>query len=550
MSPRHAVPLVLVLLAATLAPAASAPADEAVATSERGTAIVADAGYAAWRADDGRIVIRAGHGAPRTTSLRPPRTAIFDVGTKAGGGGAQLVYTENCSTRSHACAVRSATLKSSGTLSARVIAHISYRGGGSPAIAVDGSKLAYAVHGTTKGSSSSSDPCDVPYARTLGGAARRLDRGHCAGISQLDLGGGYVAILAHPAVTYGSGSTEARVVKYGGGTSRTLQTESQGEESNFIGAVALDGQALYTARAGIRQANVFTRFQLSSRARADARAFVRLEGAFARDRGRNYYAQTVAFESDTECACLMVAGSDPFAGGSRQLAPELSLTVAPQPVFTDSAPAAAATLTRRTVTRTAQVGAPAPVPGVAVELLSATTAPPAPAPTGALGTTGADGTATIAIPGSPTPRRFLAAVTRPAAGGVAIPTAEQVYLQTYVHMTATASRLADGRLQVTGTISPAQPGRKVRLDRRLERVCHANAVTPGTIKGPQQLGVPAGCFDSYTQDPVTTADVSADGTSYTLVAPASAAAGTYSVSLDSPTGPPVYAGQTAGFDAP
>jgi hypothetical protein len=548
------VPLLLAL-AAGGASASTASADEPVGASAQGTPIVADAGYAAWRGDDGRIVIRAGDGAPRVTNLRPPASSIFDVGVGPGGDGAQLVYTEGCSTRSHACTVRSAALRSSGTLSTRVVAHISYRGGGSPAIAAYGSRLIYAVHGTT-GRGRTASACDVPYVRTGTGTPRRLDRGHCSAISQLDGGDGYVALLAHPGIRSGSGATEARVIKVTGGPSRTLQREAQGEESNYIGAVAIDREALYTARGGIRQANVFARIQLGSRARSDARAFVSLEGAFARDRGRNFYAQAVGFEASTECPCVLVAGRDPFASGTRQLVPELGLTVTPQPVFTDSAPSAVATLSRRTVSRTAVVGGPAPVAGVPVELLSATaasteTAPPVPAPTGATATTGADGTATIAIPGTPVPRRFLTAVTRPAAGGVAIPSANNVYLQTYVRMTAAAERLADGRLRVTGTISPAQAGRKVRLDRKLDRICNQGTTIPGTVVQPQQAGVPAGCFDRYTQDPVTTASVSADGTSYTLEAPAgSAPAGTYSVSLDSPRGASVYAGQTTGFTAP
>jgi hypothetical protein len=250
-----------------------------------------------------------------------------------------------------------------------------------------------------------------------------------------------------------------------------------------------------------------------------------------------------------------VAGGDPFASGTRQLAPELSLTVSPQPVYIDSAPAAVARLTRRTVSRTAVVGAPAPVAGVPVELLSTTltssdVAPSAPQPTGAVATTGADGTATIPLAGASVPRRFLGARTRPVAGGVVIPATYQVYLQTYVHVTATAQRAADGRLEVSGTISPAQPGRKVRLDRKLEQMCNRGFFVPGQVLTPQQVGVPAGCYDRYTQDPVATADVGADGSSYTLVAPSSAPAGAYSVSLDSPRGASVYAGQTSGFPAP
>jgi hypothetical protein len=550
--------LALPAAAAVLALAATAPstfADEPFGSSARGTAIVADAGYVVWRADDGRIVVRAGRSHAQTSLRRnPPASAILDIGARPGGRGAQLIWADGCSTRSGSCAVRGGQLLSSGVARIRVIAHIPYRGGGSPAVAIEGSRLAYAVHGTT-GSGKQKSACDVPYVRTLsshGSSTRKLDRGHCAAISQLDVGDGYVAILAHPAVTYGSGETEARVVKVGGGRSRTLQREAQGEESNYIGAISLDGGALYTARGGIRQANVFTRIRLGSGARTDVRAFVNLEGAFARDGGHDYYAQTVSFESSTECGCIVVAGDDPFAVAQRVLAPELALTAAPQPVYVDSAPSAVATLTRRTVSRTAVVGT-APVVGMPVELLSTdVVSGPVnqrpPTPTGAMATTGADGTATIPIPGTPRWRLLLAAVTRsPVGGDVPIPTTQNLNITTYVHMTAGAARLPDGRLRVSGTISPAQPGRKVRLDRRIERVCNQRQYGP-TLTTPSSVGVPAGCFDRWTQDPVATATVSADGASYTF--DADAPAGTYRVSLDFAGGAAVYAGETAAIEAP
>jgi hypothetical protein len=550
MSARRSLPLTALLLVAAAVPSA-ARADFPVGATATGTPVAADAGYAAWRADDGRLVVRQGAGAVKTTNVRPPRSAVFDVGTRRGGDGGQVVWTENCSTRARTCAVRSATLTSSvlasGRLTARVVAHVPYRGGGSPAIAVQGSRLAYAVR---------SSRCDVPYVRTLpSSSARRMDRGHCADITQLDLGEGYVAVLAEP----NEHESEARVIRVGGGSSRTLQRETQGEESNYLGALALDRGALYTARGGIRQANVFTRFTLSSRARSEARAFVNLQGAFTRDRGRVYYAQTVSYESATECGpaatapgCLIVAGDDPFAAGARRtLSPELALTVAPQPVYVDTAVSAVATLTRRTVTRTAVVGT-APVAGVPVELLLATPtdvrAPaPVPAPTGQRATTGADGTATIAVPGPAAPFRYLAAVTRPASG-VPVPTTQSTYLPTYARLTATTQRLADGRLRVTGTISPALAGRKVRLDRRLERICNQNVTTPGAVRPPSQTGVPAGCFDRYTQDPVATAAVSADGASYTV--DAATPPGTYRVALDFGNGALIYPGESTGFDAP
>jgi hypothetical protein len=551
--------LVLPAAAAVVALATAAPstfADEPFGSSARGTAIVADAGYAVWRADDGRLVVRAGAGSRAQTSVmrKPPTSAILDVGKRAGGVGAQLIWTEGCSTRSGSCVVRGGRLESFGVHEARVIARIPYRGGGSPAVAIDGSRLAYVVHGTT-GSGTRKASCDVPYVRTLssrGSSTRKLDRGHCSAITQLDMGEGYVALLARPAPKYGSGETEARVIKTGGGRSRTLQREAQGEESNYVGAISLDDGALYTARGGIRQANVFTRIRLSSRTRTDVRAFVSLAGAFARDRGKDYYAQTVSFEQSTECGCIIVAGDDPFAAAQRVLSPELSLTVTPQPVYIDSAPAAVAKLTRRTVSRTAVVGT-APVAGMPVELLSTdVVSGPVnqrpPAPTGATATTGADGTATIPIPGTPRWRLLLAAVTRSIVGGdVPIPTSQNLYVTTYVHLTASAARLPDGRLRVSGTISPAQPGRKVRLDRRLERICDQRQFGPVAIT-PSSVGVPAPCFDRWTQNPVATATVSADGASYTI--DAGTPAGTYRVSLDFAGGAAVYAGETAAIEVP
>jgi hypothetical protein len=556
MSTLRRLALPAVTAVAVLAAAApSSLADEPFGSSARGTAIVADAGYVVWRADDGRIVVRAGRSHAQTSPRRnPPASAILDVGARAGGKGAQLIWTDGCSTRSGSCAVRGGQLLSSGVARIRLIARIPYRGGGSPAVAIEGSRLAYAVHGTT-GSGKKKSACDVPYVRTLSArrsSTRKLDRGHCAAISQLDIGDGYVAILAHPAVTYGSGATEARVVKVGSGHSRTLQREAQGEESNYLGAISLDRGALYTARGGIRQANVFTRIRLGSGARTDVRAFVNLEGAFARDGGHDYYAQTVSFESSTECGCIIVAGDDPFAVAQRVLAPELALTVAPQPVYVDSAPSAVATLTRRTVSRTAVVGT-APVAGMPVELLSTdVVSGPVnqrpPTPTGAVATTGADGTATIPIPGTPRWRLLLAAETRSIVqGAVPIPTTQNLNVTTYVHMTAGATRLPDGRLQVSGAISPAQPGRKVRLDRRIERVCNQRQYGP-TLTTPSSVGVPAGCFDRWTQDPVATATVSADGASYTI--DAGTPAGTYRVSLDFAGGAAVYAGETAAIEVP
>ncbi|MCZ4494091.1 MAG: hypothetical protein JWP53_3022 [Conexibacter sp.] len=554
-APLRLLALPVVLAAALAAAPASALADDPLATTTTATALTADAGVAAWRSDDGRLVVRFVGRAPITTAFRPPSDAVLDVGARHGGG-AQLVYASGCSARSRQCALRTIALSAanvrSGTLSPRTVAHVRYGGGGAPAVAIDGSRIAYAVHGTT-GTGRSRAACDVPYVQTTAGrrtTTRRLDRGHCAALTQLDLGEGRLAILARPTAR----GTEARIVAPTGGHSRTLQAESQGEESNYIGAVSIDRGALFTARSGIRQANVFTRFALKDYKKSEARAFLALTGPFTRDAGQTLYVEQPAGAS-FDCrgaaglaTCLIVTGTDPFAAGDRVLPIELAMTISPQPTFTDTPPSAVVTAARPHVTRTARVGSE-PAGGVAVDLLTArvtTAAPTAPAPSGASGTTGNDGTVTIGVPGTPVPRMALAARSRAGTGGFVLQTPDTILLPTFVRMTATPERLADGRLRITGTISPAQPGRKVKLERRIERACQH--VFGGALVTPSTVDTPAGCADRWSQNPLATAAVSADGASYAI--DAATPADVYRVSLDFAGGADVFEGETAQITAP
>jgi hypothetical protein len=555
LAPLRLLALPAVLAAALAAAPASALADDPLATTTTATALTADAGVAAWRADDGRLVVRFVGRAPITTAFRPPSDAVLDVGARHGGG-AQLVYASRCSTRSDQCALRTITLSTanvrSGTLTPRTVAHVRYGGGGAPPGALDGSRIAYAVHGTT-GTGRSRTACDVPYVRTTSGGrttTRRLDRGHCAALTQLDLGEGRRAILARPTAR----GTEARIVAATGGRSRTLQAESQGEESNYIGAVSIDRGALFTARGGIRQANVFTRFALKDDKKSEARAFLALTGPFTRDAGQTLYVEQpagAAFDCRGAAGlapCLIVTGTDPFAAGERVLPIELAMTISPRPTFTDTPPSAVVTAARPHVTRTARVGSE-PAGGVAVDLLTArvtSATPTTPAPSGASGTTGNDGTVTIAVPGTPVPRMALAARSRAGTGGFALQTPDTILLPTFVRMSATPERLVDGRLRITGTISPAQPGRKVKLERRIERTCQH--VFGGALVTPSTVDTPAGCADRWSQNPLATAAVSADGASYAI--DAATPADVYRVSLDFAGGADVFEGETAQITAP
>jgi len=545
------------LVAAAVSPP-GAGADVALTTLTRATPVVADAGVTAWRiptSGDDRLVVRYGDDTPFTTAYPLPRTTTIDVGSSPAGG-ARVAFARNCSLRGRACDVRVVELGRSGSerkrFSARLLTRIPYRGGGEPAVAVQGRRIAYTEQGSAR-IDGRRYACDVPYTRTTGAnamAPRRLDRGACSLISQLDIEDGRIAVLAHPQPD--TRRSEARILRTTGGSSRRLQREAQGEESNFIGQVALDRGSLYTSRSGIRQANVFTRFTLRTGASLRARAFTSLIGGFARDRGRTTYVEGSArfldtcSTSETGTGCRIVAGDDPFGARSRLLTPTMSFDLVPVPLYAEQTARGAGSLSRRRVTRTTQLGNE-PVPGVRVELvridgLGTTTTTRH--PTGATGTTDADGRFDIPISGTPRPTMVYSAITRPAVGqGLQVAPVSFAYAPVYVRMTVASQRLADGRLRVTGTIAPAVPGRRVRLDRREERVCNKGATIVGRPT-PSMVDVPAGCVDRYTREPLATADVSADGTTFTLEA--AAGAGTYRVSLNH-AGADAYSGETVAF---
>jgi len=549
--------IALLALAGAAVLPASASADEALTTITSATHVHADGGVTAWRiptSGDDRLVVRYGTNTPFTTAYPLPRDTTIDVGVSPAGG-ARVAFARNCSTRRRTCELRVVELGRSGSegkkFSSRLLTRIPYRGGGAPAVAIDSRQIAWTQQ-ESKTINGRRYACDIPYTRRTGSnptRPKRLDRGACAQIVQLDIEGTRIGVLAQ--VQPDIRRTEARLLRTTGGPSRRLQRESQGEESNFIGQIAMDGPYLLTSRAGIRQANVFTRFHLRFNLRTEARAFTTLVGGFGVDRGRVTYVESNAgffgggCVTDTGTACVMVDGGDPFIG-SRLLTPKLTFDIAPAPLYVDQTAQGVGRLARKRVSRTAELGT-VPVAGVKVELVRIdgfTTPGVSRHPTGATSTTDADGRYAIPIAGTPRPRMTYTAITRPT-DGVQVNPGFVTYVLTYVRMTATPQRLPDGRLRVTGTISPAQPGRKVRLDRREDRVCN-QGIFP-TRPTPSTVDTPAGCADRYTQNPLATADVSADGASFTL--DANAGPGTYRVNLDFAGGAEVYQGETAAFTA-
>ncbi len=378
-----------VVVAALGAGAPPATADESVALTG-GTKLSADGGVAAWRSDAGRLVVRVAGGAPRETRVTLP-AGDFDVGRRPGGG-ARLVHLAACSTARRTCEVRVVDLTSSPRPS-RLLTRIPFRGG-RPAVAIDRDMLAYGVTGRrrTPGCEPGEgltcvDPferCDTLEVRAVGARrARVLDRGACPEILALDLQDRRLAVLAR---TSGSRDafTEARVVRTTGGPSRRLQRERASRSSlagaNDIGAVALDGGALYTTVLGDEQPNRFVRFTLATGRRSDARAHGDLDGSFSRDGGRTLYGLDRAgiaalgsgcYPAALPVPCQVVAGDDPWRVARRLLPTDLRSSSVPADGRVRAGAPAAVTVrvARARVSRTTRLGSVSQV-GATVELLT------------------------------------------------------------------------------------------------------------------------------------------------------------------------------------
>lgn len=393
--------------------AATASADASIALTG-GTKLSADGGVSAWRSDAGRLVLRVAGGAPRVTGITLA-TDDYDVGRRPGGG-ARLVYPHACSAARRTCEVRVVDLTAS-PRPARLLTRIPFRGG-RPAVAIDRDTLAYSVKGRRRSPGCSPadvvtcldpfDRCDTLETRSVGARrARVLDRGTCPEVLSLDLQDRRLAVLALTQDKRDS-FTEARILRTTGGPSRRLQRERGSRSSlagaNDIGAVSLDGGALYTAVLGDEQPDRFVRFTLATGRRSDALAFGDLDGSLARDGGRTLYGldRTSGSPYGFGCPavtslvpCQIVAGDDPWRVAPRLLPVELQVTTT---AVKDRARVGAAVslrirVSRARASRTARSGS-APLVGETVELVAVEAGRDGEAravPTGRTAVTDADG---------------------------------------------------------------------------------------------------------------------------------------------------------------
>jgi hypothetical protein len=381
-------------------------------------------------------------------------------------------------------------------------------------------------------------PCDIPYV-SRGATPRRLDRRPCAPTTGLSLRGTSIVLVTEGEET----QSQVRRLDTRGGSARVLARTPSGEDgySPFV-SPSQSGSTVWVTQTGLRLGvpggpYTFTAIDLRSKRVTRASSHVMLAGAAVRDeRGTFWYVQAVTqaiedygeppFCTGAIAPCrLMQASASPFSHAARTLAPEVTIATPHQnyeiaALYTDP-PVLAGDLGRPTV-RDGAVVAGAPLGGVALELWQ-TDDPDGRGTyrrTGRTATTDADGHWSFALEHSPphASYRVLAPSLRIASEFVAVTAAARVTLT------------ADGR-SLTGTVTPAHPGRSVAIQRLDRTRCRKDA-----------QGAPV--CDERAWKTVATAPLDAAGTGFSATV---AAAGTYRADLPldaTPQPTPSYPGRS------
>lgn len=528
--------------------AAPARAEEPVAPTAGELQIRADAGVAAWREKGtGRFLVARTSGpldaGPRRVGPSPARDVSFDVG-RGPGGEPMIAWAERCSRALRRCTVRGVPATGGAT---RTLARIPYAGGTTD-VALDGRRLAYTV-ATFRRIGGQRLQCDALYVRGLGAGAahpRQVAAGDCAVAFQLDLEGPWLAsaLVDHGFSGNSGPPTEVRIVRSDGrGRSRRVRHETQGEDSNYVDAIALDGGRLYDDRAGTRQKSVFRRFDPATGASSVANAFAVLGDGFARDGGRQFYVQGTPQDYYEPCAggCTVMAGTDPWAG-LRLLPPQVTLTAAPGVRYAGDALSFSGRVTRSRADRVHRRAA-LPVAGAPVQLLALDEDGQDGAPVGPPAVSGADGGFAISLPEAL--RRGRSSFQ--AQAGAPSSRSATVDVPVFARLAVTSAvRSAGGTVTVSGTVDPAAPGAKVSLERRTKRDCRPSEPVPAPT--PSTIETPAGCVDVFRRvggdpDDFRKGLVPVDGDGMRFTIAKTAPAGTYRVLL---TGA-AYDGESAQF---
>jgi hypothetical protein len=521
---------------AVLAAAVPARADTAVAQLTRDTPVAAYGATVAWSAFDQasgrhRLMMRTPAGtAPAAVATS---AAAFDVSLGPDAGGRIVALYTRCTPgcdvfRYDVLARREVRLRSVSSPREDEAWPTQW-----------GSRVAFVRRHPTGGRGEIRQ-CDVPFVRDVGSArpSRRLDRGSCGRAEGLSIRGTRII-----EVTFGSPpgtrfASQVRRLSAAGGAVRVLAAQTSGEESNEFASATQSTSSVFVTRVGVHPTPAFVRIDAATGRRTEVAARTGLVGPAARDeRGVFWYVEGPGRRSDDDCGeavpvpCRLVrASASPFSSVPRTLTPRLTISApsdaqVPGPLWTDPF-VLAGRLTRSVVARGALLRDD-PVAGVALELLARVADPAAPglheafAPTGTTATTGADGRWSVTLPDPPS-KPWFSAVTR----GPGVPTyagrGTVGTVSARITMTVSGTSFA-------GTVTPAQPGRTVLIQRLASRRCQ-------TAAGGQQF-----CQDSW--DDVAAAPLSVSGTAF-AAAVAAPAPGTYRAALPfSPDdGPRTYAG--------
>ena len=474
----------LLLVTATLAAAATTPAlaDDVVADDlTRDTPIAANSGFVAWSrydADAGRyrLMIKgdgAAAQAPIAGSLQP-----FDVSLGSDRRGRLVALYTRCATaEGKRCDVYRYDVQ---TAREQKVSSVSGPSEDEAWPVQEGDLLAFARR-RPFGASKRVEirDCDLIFVKRLSSRApsKRLDRGACSKTMGLSIRGTRIV-----QVTFGSPpgtrfASQVRLLSARGGAVEVLARQSSGEESNQFASPSQTASSIWLTRTGVHPTHSFVRLEIASRRLTEIPARVGLSGAFARDeRGAFWYVETPErfAQECTEAAgapCRLTrSSSSPFSSSPRVLTPTMSITSpANAGVATFGDPFVVSGRLARTVVRRGLVVGTNSVSGAVVRLLRRVDDPSSPGPlkerflpTPLLAVTDAAGNWSIPI-AVPPARPWYSAVTegrpeRTFAGRGTVGTVDARITLSF----------AGGVF--AGSVTPAQPGRTVMIQRLRGRV--------------------------------------------------------------------------------
>lgn len=483
---RSVLPFCIALPA--LVGAAPAAADDVIAELTRDTPIAAYGGVVAWSDHDAatgryRLVIRQGDQAAPAPIAGSRRA--FDVSLGPDARGRVVALYTRCRTTNRGCDVYRYDVKARREHKVVSVSSpvkdeawpVQWR----DRVAFVRRARAYVV---LDGYSPRPDPrgkrgggplmdCDIPYVKTLSARApsRRLDRGLCAPTTGMSIRRDRIVQVTDLDQGGAGSETQVRVLRAHGGPARVL-AHAPGGEGGYspFSSPNQSASAVWLTRTGNREPLDFLRVDIASRRLTAVHPNVPLAGRVARDeRGtfwyvqapeppEEYYGEPPFCVSPLEPCRLIRSSASPFSSATRALPPQLRLSVGAwrdiSGLFTDP-PEVSGDLTRTTVRRST-IMRREPLRAVSLELLrSDRPEGRGPfAPTGLVTTTDQAGRWSFPL-GQPPSRAYFAAVAR----GIGIASRA-------VAVTASARvTLTVGGSSLGGTVTPAQPGRTVRIQR-------------------------------------------------------------------------------------